>query len=216
MTLAETMAMIEQDEFAAEMNLASGTTAFRRAMLRHELFRRLSELTRENPSEVAERIEAISHIEVDDRYENRFDTALSAYLMVLSNIAKPEVASKAAQAVLRMPKIWWASGVARELLLQTVAAGAIEVGVDWRESIYLRFNEWFVGLHSSLGRDTTMRDLLKAVSTGQPTGRGGNIIEFPSQQKSATSHHHVVPRPFLKRKKGSARLHNIAGARKRA
>jgi hypothetical protein len=216
MTLAETMAMIEQDEFAAEMNLASGTTAFRRAILGHELFHSLSELAKENPSEVAERIEAISHIEVDERYENRFDTALSVYLMVLSDVAKPEVASKASQAVLRTPKIWWASGVARELLLQTVAVGAIEVGVDWRESIYVRFNEWFVSLHSSLGRDTTMRDLLKAVSTGQPTGRGRNIIEFPSQLTSAMSHYHVVPRPLLKRKKGSARLHNIAGARKRA
>ena len=216
MTLAETMATIEQYEFAAEMNLASGTTAFRQAIRGHELFHRLSELAKENPSEVAERIEAISRIDVDERYENRFDTALSAYLMVLSDVAEPEVASKASQAVLRTPKIWWASGVARELLLQTVAAGAVDVGVDWRESIYVRFNERFVGLHSSLGRDTTMRDLLKAVSAGQPTGRGRNIIEFPSQETWAMSHYHVVPKALLKRKKGSVRLHNIAGARKRA
>jgi hypothetical protein len=216
MTLAETMGTIEQDEFAAEMNLASGTTAFRRAIRGHELFHRLSELVKENPSEVAERIEAISHIEVDERYENRFDTALSAYLMVLSDVAKPELAAKSSQAVLRTPKIWWASGIARELLLQTVAVGGIEAGVDWSESFYVRFNERFIALYSSLGRDTTMRDLLKAVSDGQPTGRGRNIIEFPSKETSAMSHYHVVPKPFLKRKKGSARLHNIAGARKRA
>jgi len=100
--------------------------------------------------------------------------------------------------------------------LQTVAAGAIGVGVDWRESIYVRFNEWFVALHSSLGRDTTMRELLKAVSAGQPTGRGSNVIEFPSQETWGVSPSHIVPKMFLKRKKGSARLHNIAAARKRA
>jgi hypothetical protein len=216
MTLAESMAMIEQDEFAAQMNLAAGTTAFRRAIRRHEMFHRLLELARNNPSEVAGRIEAISGIEVDERYENRFDTALSAYLMVLSDVAEPEVVSKASQAVLRTPKIWWASGVARELLLQTVAVGAIEVGADWRESIYVRFNEWFGALHSSLGRDTATSDLLKAVSAGQPTGRGRNIIEFPSQESWAMSHSHVFPKALLKRKKGSARLHNITDARKRA
>jgi hypothetical protein len=211
MTLAETMAKIEQDEFAAEMNLAAGTTALRRAIREHGLFQRLSELAKESPSGVAERIEAISRIKVDERYENRFDTALSAYLMLLSDVADPDVASRASQAVLRTPRIWWASGVARELLLQTVAGGAIEVGIDWRESNNARFNEWFVALHSSLGRDTTMRDLLKAVSAGQPTGRGRNIIEFPSHETRAN----VVPKALPKRKKGSAR-HNIAGARKRA
>ena len=121
MTLAETMAVIEQDEFAAEMNLAAGTKAFRLAIRDHALFHRLSELAKENPCKVAERIEAISHVEVDERYENRFDTALSAYLMVLSDTAEPEIASRASQIVLRTPKVWWASGIARELLLETIA-----------------------------------------------------------------------------------------------
>lgn len=121
MTLAETMSAIEQDEFAAEMNLAAGTKAFRRAIREHELFHRLSELAIENPSAVAGRVEAISGIEVDERYENRFDTALSAYLMVLSDVAGPELVSQASQAILRTPKLWWASEIARELLLQTVA-----------------------------------------------------------------------------------------------
>jgi hypothetical protein len=44
--------------------------------------------------------------------------------MVLSDVAEPEVASNASQAVLRAPNIWWASGVAREILLQMVAVGA--------------------------------------------------------------------------------------------
>jgi hypothetical protein len=212
MTLAETMAAIERDEFAAEMNLAAGTKAFRRAVREHELFDRLSELAKENPSEVLERIETISRSAVDERYENPFDTALSAYLMVLRDVAGPEIASKIVQAVLRTPKTWWASGLARELLLQTVAMGAIGVGVDWRN--HMRVNEWFVALHSSSGRDTTMRELLDAVSAGQPTGRVSNVIEFPPPEARTMSH--VVPKALLKRKKGSARLQNIAAARKRA
>jgi len=212
MTLPETMAAIEQDEFAAEMNLAAGTNAFRRAIREHELFNRLSELARENPSEVAERIETISRGEVDERYENPFDTALSAYLMVLWDVAPPEITSRIAQAVLRTPRTWWASGLARELLLQTVAMGAIGVGVDWCN--YVRVNERFVALHSSIGRDTTMRELLDAVSAGQPTGRVSNVIEFPPPEARTMSH--VVPKVVLKRRKGSARLHNIAAARKRA
>jgi hypothetical protein len=216
MTLAEAMAIIEQDEFAAEMNLADGTNAFRRAIREHQLFHQLSELAKENPSRLAERIEAISRIGIDERYENRFDTALSAYLMVLSDVAEPEVASNASRAVLRTPKIWWASGIARELLLQTVAVGAIGVGIDWRESIYVRLSEWLVASHSSLGRDTTMRGLLEAVSAGQPKGRRSNVIEFPTQQTATMIPYHVVHRACLKRKKGSARLHSIAVARKRA
>lgn len=213
MTLADIMTAIEQDEFAAEMNLAAGTKAFRQAMREHELFHRLSELAIKTSSEVAARIEAISHIEVDEQYENRFDTALSAYLMFLADVAGPEIVSKASQAILKTPKLWWASGIARELLLQTVAVGAIGIGVDWRGSISVRFNKWFVALHSSSGQDVTMRELLKAVSAGQPKGREGNIIEFP---KRPMSHHHLVPRVFLKRKTGSARPHSIGVARKKA
>jgi hypothetical protein len=48
MTLTETMAVIEQEKFAAEMNLAAGTKAFRRAIREHELFHRLSPNLRKN------------------------------------------------------------------------------------------------------------------------------------------------------------------------
>jgi hypothetical protein len=211
MTIAETMAAIERDEFAAEMNLAAGTNAFRRAIREHDLFRRLSELTKENTSAVLERIETISLIEIDDRYENPFDTALSAYLMALPSTAEPQAAARASQAVLRTQKIWWASAVARELLLQTVAGGAFGGGADLRESVNVRSTPW----NSSLGHDTTTRELLRAVSSGQPTGIGSQAIQFRPQE-TPTGHSHMSPKAYLKRRKGSARVHNIAGARKRA
>jgi len=61
-----------------------------------------------------------------------------------------------------------------------------------------------------------MRELLKAVSAGQPKGGGSNVIEFPTRETRTTTHYHVVPKGLLKRKKGSSRLHNFAAARKRA
>src|SRR5262245_17453631 len=146
MTVAQTMEAIEQDEFAAEMNLSAGTRAFRRAIREHKFYDRLLELAKRNPSELAGRIEAISHIEVDERYENRFDTALSAYLMVLSDVAEPETTLRASQAALRAPRTWWASAIARELVLQTVAVGAIGAGADCGDSVYARFNAWVVAL----------------------------------------------------------------------
>jgi hypothetical protein len=215
MTFAETMRAIEQDEFAAEMNLAAGTKAFRRRLREHNLFRRLTELAKENPAEVAGRIEGISHLEIDQGYENPFDTALSAYLMALSDVAEPERISKAAAAVLRTPKCWWASGLARELLLQTVAVGAIGAGVDWREAVYARVNNWLTAVHAS-GTETTIRELLRAVSAGQPAGQGNNVIEFPSPAKRAVSHQHIVPKELIRRRRNSSRPHNIAKARRQA
>jgi len=135
MTLGQAMQEIEHDEFAAQMNLAAGTRAFRHAIREHKLFQLLVELAKENPSPVAQRIEAISQIDVDERYENRFDTALSAYLMILSDVAEPETTLKASQLALRAPRIWWASGIARELLLRTVAVGGVGIGGDWRDSV---------------------------------------------------------------------------------
>lgn len=213
MTLADVMKAIEQDEFSAEMNLAAGTRAFRRSIRAHDLFLRLTNLAKENPSEVAERVESLSHLDVDMAYENRFDAALSAYLMVLSDVAEAEVVSKAGQAVLRTPNCWWASGLARELLLETVAAGAIGVGVDWREAIHARVAEWFNRIRIPSNDELTKKWLL-VLSAGQPSGQGNKVIEFPSQEKRASIHQRSVPKG-LKGRKRSARLHSITSARVR-
>ena len=215
MTFAETMGAIEQDEFAAEMSLAAGTKSFRRGIREHNLFPCLTELAKENPAEVLARIEGISRLEIDEEYENGFDTALSAYLMALSDVAEPETISKAAAAVLRTPKCWWASGLARDLLVQAVAVGAIGAGVDWREAVYVRVNNWLTAARAS-GTETTMGELLRAVSAGQPTGQGNNVIEFPSQEKHPVSHQHIFPKDRTKRRRIPSQPHDIAKTRRRA
>ncbi len=126
--LAEVMREIEQYRFSAELNLGAGTSAFRRGLREHDLFRRLLELAKTvgARSEIAARITDIASREIDTRYENRYDAALSAYLTVLGDTAEPDVVAKAATAVIKTPKCWWAVGIARELLLRATATGVLE------------------------------------------------------------------------------------------
>jgi hypothetical protein len=225
MTLAETMDAIERDEFAAEMNLAAGTKAFRRAMKEHSLFRYFCGLAKDSLTEVAARIETISHLDVDERYENRLDTALSAYMMALANFAEPEVVSKAASAVLRTPRCWWASGISREMLLQTVAFGVVGTGqavtsvsstvqrIDWEGAFHIDVASWYQMWVPR--RDESMRRLLRDLRAGQPSGQGNKVIKFPSEDDRTAIHQPNFVKS-LKRKRGPSPPNNIAKARKQA
>lgn len=213
MTLAEVMEAIERDEFSAEMNLAAGTRAFRRSMRTHDLFLRLTELSKENPSELVHRVKSISKFDVDMVYENPFDVALSAYLLVLSDVAEPEAVSAAAAAIIGTPRCWWASGLARELLLRTVAAGAVGTGVDWGEAIHARVAEWFNQIRIPSTDELTSKWML-FLSAGQPSGQGNKVIEFPSPEKTSLIHQNVVPKgPRVRRR--LARAHNITNGRRK-
>jgi hypothetical protein len=171
MTLAETMTAIEHDHFAAEMNLAAGTKAFLRMMRDHSLFHHLTALTRQHPEVVAARTEQIAAIEIDERYENPLDTALSAYVLALldSNVA-PEIVSKAAQAVFTTPKCWWSLGVARDALLKTAASGPqVTTNQTPRDRAYrILINSLAT---SSMRGNVTISELMKSVSGQQPTGK---------------------------------------------
>jgi hypothetical protein len=80
MALADILHGIEQYRFSSELNLAAGTKAFRRGLRGHVLFRELSEQAKEVDARVAvaQRVEKLAGTEIDNRYENRYDAALSA------------------------------------------------------------------------------------------------------------------------------------------
>jgi hypothetical protein len=109
-------------------NLAAGTKAFRRGLREHGLVIGLTDLAKEAETRVtvAKRVEELSLAEIDSRYENRFDAALSAYLLVLSDTATPEIVAKAASAAAKAPNCWWTVGLSRELLMRAVATGFAE------------------------------------------------------------------------------------------
>lgn len=128
MQLADVMREIEQYRFASELNLASGTKAFRRGLRAHELFRSLVDLSKEQAGKaaVARRVEELAETQVDLQYENRYDTALSTYLMALGDTAEPEVIAKAAMAATRARNTWWTVGISHDLVSHAVATGVAQ------------------------------------------------------------------------------------------
>ncbi len=151
MRLSEVMAGIEEYRFSSELNLASGTKAFRRGLRNHRLVRALAEQAKDPVarSAVAKRIEDLAGVYVDPRYENRYDAALSAYLTVLSDVADTKTIAMAASAAMKAENTWWTGGISRELVTQSVATGLAEAsaedshvvpagivaGVDWRSAL---------------------------------------------------------------------------------
>lgn len=127
MELKDLMQEIEAHRFSAEVNLAAGSKAFGRALQNHETFRALINLGKEpGASEViAKRVVDLSGRNVDPQYENQFDAALSAYLTVLRDTAKPEVLAEAASAAATARNCWWTTGLSRELLVRALATGDV-------------------------------------------------------------------------------------------
>jgi len=166
--LAEIMQGIEQYRFSSELNLAAGTKAFRRGLREHDLVRRLADLAKEAETRVivANRIEELSQAGIDTRYENRFDAALSAYLMVLSDTEMPEIVAKAAAAAAKAPNCWWTAGFSRELLMHAVATGVAQA----------------VSQRMASANDDTARHILAVLRAAQTSAQippVNNVIVMP-------------------------------------
>jgi hypothetical protein len=195
--LTEIMQGIEQYRFSSELNVAAGTKAFRRGLREHDLVRRLAELAKEPATRVtvAKRVEELSQAEIDTQYENRFDAALSAYLMVLSDTAQPETVAKAASAAAEAPNCWWTVDLSRELLMHAVATGFVQApaarhidtsaileGTTWREALRDGIQERFSQSLVSVNDDTARRILagLRAEQTKAQIPQVSNVIVMPS------------------------------------
>ena len=125
MPLSEIMRDIEDHSFSAEVNLAAGTKTFRRMLRAHALFGHLREAARDVDARaaIARRVEELAESAIDERYESRYDVALSAYLTVLGDTAQPEIIAKAAAAAAQAPNTWWTVSISRELMAHAVAKG---------------------------------------------------------------------------------------------
>jgi hypothetical protein len=210
--LSDLMNAVEQDRFSAELNLAAGTKAFRRGLRNHPLFRELVELA-ENAqarSAIAERIAALSRVEIDARYENRLDAALSAYLTVLADTGEPDVIAQAASAAAVAPNCWWTVEIARDLLMRAVATGHAQVSpvqpLDasvlasaWRETVAKRFQEWFDERKVDSPVETWAW-LLDVLDSAQVTGQQGSSLAAPLQGNRT-----VVPLSLGRRSKNRRR-----------
>ncbi len=139
MSLQEVMQAIESHRFAAELNLASGSSIFYRGLQNHRLFRELSDHVNEPGAGAREAILArllqLSRQRIELQYGNPFDTAMTTYLTVLDQVENPETLSSAAEAVSKAPNCWWAAEASMRLqskvklhrLRQPFSLGKIEI-----------------------------------------------------------------------------------------
>jgi len=198
MPIAELMQGIEATDFSAELNLASGTRAFRRRLREHALVQELRELARDAATReaLANRVEELSAQEVDVRYENRFDAALSAYLTVLADTALPETIARSATAAARARNTWWTVGISHELIARAMATGlaqapvnvrqvaqeAIVPGANWRNALTNSLQNWWAEHPPVNPTSVAARKILSVLQAAEANAQmphAGDVIVMP-------------------------------------
>ena len=119
MTPHEAMHTIESPEFAAYANVASDFRTFVRAVSKHDAPQTLRKALHAPAQRLAvlRRVHALVRQDIDARYENPWDTALTVYLLLMS-VQDLALAHLAAGEVMHAPQCWWAMKMARHLLLE--------------------------------------------------------------------------------------------------
>jgi hypothetical protein len=110
---------IESHDFAANINVASDFKTFLLATYNQKAVKIvLKDLySQELRTKIFYRILELSHQQFDKRYENPWDIPLAVYLWLLSNY-NDELTKIGANIVTQIPQCWWASKVARYILLK--------------------------------------------------------------------------------------------------
>jgi len=116
------MQRIEGHEFAVELGIASTKNLYRELLAAHDLVASLvREIARERSlaSKILNRIRLIAAINHDPLYANPYDSALAAYLWSLNSklVGLPHVAKFAAAEILKVADVWWAKGLALDILV---------------------------------------------------------------------------------------------------
>ena len=118
----DAMKMIESPEFAAYVNIASSYKVFLRLVASHEAIPCIR-ATMDQPS-VADallgRIKALTSIPPQDGFEHPHDTALAAYLLLLSEKGVPQ-AMTALALIGKTTGLHWAEQVARKTPIRNLS-----------------------------------------------------------------------------------------------
>ena len=137
MTLDELMQAIETHQFAAELNVVSGTSAFYRALRNHHFFGELTSTLKDRSSREAltARLLKLCNEQIDPQYENPFDTAMTIYLTALDDSDNPAALAHIADSVSKAPNCWWAAETAERILSkvkmqrQRIKLGGLDPGI---------------------------------------------------------------------------------------
>jgi hypothetical protein len=117
MNVEELSDTIEGHEFAAELNASSDWNTFQWAMHHHPAVRTLNSLlgSTTGKESILRRVGSLSNREVDPRYENVSDVALTVYVSLLAG-HDATLGRLAAGAAARASRCWWTTRVANRLL----------------------------------------------------------------------------------------------------
>lgn len=139
MTVKQAFDQVESLDFAAYANIASTFQTFIDALQGQESTQVLLKHLNSTDAylEVLHRVLALCNEEHHNEYANPNDVALATYVFVLAN--KHEgIALAASNNVLKVPQLWWASHMSRQVLLSRKAGAAnkrwVQQSVDFHAS----------------------------------------------------------------------------------
>ena len=110
---------IESQDFALKLGLASGSKNVLSIALSTSSAIQLENELKSSPKIailLLWRIHKISNYEIDRRFVNPFDYALTVYLFLLRNYS-PQFVRIAANFVQQIPRCWWAEKLSRDILM---------------------------------------------------------------------------------------------------
>jgi hypothetical protein len=116
--LRQAVAEVVSSEFDVKLNVVSGLRPFIRAAFSQSSVQKLYRAmiaSAEVREYVLGKIQFLSRLEIDLRYQNPNDTALSV-LLLLTMLAAPENSRLVADIVYRAPQCWYAKKVAHRIL----------------------------------------------------------------------------------------------------
>lgn len=116
MNATEAMERIEGHDFSAMVNLASDFSTFLRILTSQPEVRTLAdEMKSENVTlEVLARVRDLAATPVEEKYEHPADSALAAYLWLLST-RNGDYSVRATETILECKQCWWARKMAEDV-----------------------------------------------------------------------------------------------------
>ncbi|MFO0966833.1 MAG: hypothetical protein U0793_14770 [Gemmataceae bacterium] len=187
MTASEAMKAIESLEFSAAVNVASTYKTFLRVMGNQPAVRVLANemANRQVVYAVLRRILQLCHVPREPGLEHPADSALAAYLWLLSTRA-PFLGSVAANLVLSSEGCWWARKMAKGLVESalTEARSTVIKNISWNEAKFTKPD------YSVAGESEVQKRpfIMQCTQCGAPEAADNLEILFPSNENRITDY----------------------------
>ena len=171
MDIREIFYKIESHDTSAQLNLAPNLRHLFLYAEKLECAQKLKKIINDPEIMTATlvRILSLSNEDIDIRYENPYDTAITIYLWAL--FLQSEIAGKiAANDVARLRQGWWAPRYAQQVLKETVFYTPTPTGIEEvREVKYFNYQD--DDIHEMFSQFGADKNLLTKVNWGQAASR---------------------------------------------